>query len=61
MLPPLFLVKAADPPGPGVVVPVPPEHAVHLIDELQCQSHEFFAPCFPIKTEKIAHRESIGP
>jgi hypothetical protein len=55
------LIKAADPTGSGVVMTVPSEHAMHLIDELQCQLLEFFAPGLLIETEKVADRESVGP
>jgi hypothetical protein len=61
VLPALLLIKATDSTGPRVVAPMPSEHAVHLIDELQSQILEFFAPGLLIKAKKVADRESIGP
>jgi hypothetical protein len=57
----VLLIKATDPTGSGVVVPVTSQHAVYLIDEPQCQILEFLAPCLLIKAEKVADRESVGP
>ena len=57
----LLLIKAADPPGSGIVVPVPSERPVHLIDELQSQILEFVVPRLLVKAQKVTDREGVGP
>jgi helix-turn-helix protein len=61
MKPAVFLIEAADPTGSVVVVAMPSEHAVHLIDELQGQVFEFLAFRLLIKAKKVTDRESVSP
>jgi hypothetical protein len=61
MQPPALFIKTANPAGSGVVGPVPSEHAVHLIDELQHQTLEIVSSGLLIKPEKVADRKSVGP
>jgi hypothetical protein len=56
-----LFIEATDPTGPVIVVPVPPKHAVHLIDKLQCQILEFLAPSLLMEAEKVTDCESVGP
>jgi hypothetical protein len=61
MKPAVLLLEAADPTGSVVVVPMPSKHAMHLIDELQCQILEFLAPGLLIEAKKVTNCESISP
>jgi helix-turn-helix protein len=61
MKPAVLLIKAADPASSMVIVPVPSEDTVHLIDELQGQVFEFLAFRLLIKAKKVTDRESVSP
>jgi hypothetical protein len=61
MLLPLFFIKAADPAGPRIVFAVSAECVVNLINKLQSQTLEFFAPGLLMKAEKVADRKCVRP
>jgi hypothetical protein len=56
-----LLIKAADPTGSVIIVPMPSKHPMHLTDELQCQILKFLATGLLIDAKKVRDRKSIGP
>jgi hypothetical protein len=54
-------IKAADPAGSLVILPVSSERRMYLPDELQRQILEPPVTRFPVKTQKVADCEGIGP
>jgi hypothetical protein len=57
----VLLIEAADPTGSMIIAPVPSEHVMHLVNELQGQIFEFLFPGLLIEAEKVTDCEGIGP
>jgi hypothetical protein len=53
--------QAADPPGPPIIVPMPRQRVMHLIDQSQRQRHVPVFPGCPRQVQKVAYREGIRP
>jgi len=54
-----LLIKTADPPGPRIVRPVPPQYMMDLID--QSQLPPAFRLGLPVKCHQVTDRKSIRP
>jgi len=61
MQPALILRKATDPPGPFVILSVPAERPVDLVDKPQDKIPPRFVPGAVIQPEVVAHGKSVSP
>src|SRR5271169_756913 len=56
-----FVIEPADPPAAQVIVAIPSQHAMHLIDQISSTASIYLIACLPEQFEEVANRKCIRP